>query len=141
MTEKAFQKKIFVRSVLLDSLDTLSSESRNEMLAFFSFSFFQPSHSVNWFNFTDFSLQRYNLPYTRHYGQYSGAVSNQERVIVASVCQSIWMICSLDLIDKRWRCRRDYLKTRDFIKTLGTIYSLQGFYKVPREYIKSLKLQ
>ena len=32
-------------------------------------------------------------------------------------------------------------KIRDFIKTLGTIYSLQGFYKVPREYIKSLNFQ
>ena len=32
-------------------------------------------------------------------------------------------------------------KVRDFIKTLGTIYSLQGFYKVPREYIKSLNFQ
>ena len=38
-------------------------------------------------------------------------------------------------------CRRDYLETRNFIKTLETINSPQVFYKVPRECIKSLKLQ
>ena len=49
-------------------------------------------------------------------------------------------------------CCWDYLKTRDFTKTLGTIYSLYGLYivpsresqsltLVPREYIKSLKFQ
>ena len=58
------------------------------------------------------------------------------------LCQSIFQLQVVMYLPKvctnykkhvfSFPCRWDYLKTRDFTKTLGTIYSLYGLYIVPR---------